>query len=724
MRRNFTVLLIVLFSFVSIVLAKERQIIKKAKQAPVTDKAVLIAPDEVAEPAVYAMDENAVTTAAPNVQSIRKTAAAHHVLIDASLNGYGWLNPAIRSIDRFNGIDTYGTGGEVDFIITSYRQKRSPSTETGHIGYTDIDVSAGLASGTITRNEGQALNAGIGGIGGRYPGAVALDRPLLFFNQYKSGDVQTTPALSHPYLITSWMSYGANFIETTPDFIMDTGWLHPDVEANAASEYKENRLWNGPVAVVKDGGGEYHYVGVYETWFSDIEKQGPPFGYNAENDNHILTAHTSDLTAGWTYGWDEGNDPVWIDPSVVTIPRPSVAMNSHGFGCIAGPGHLGWHHPDSGYYYTDLKVTYSVTEDYGLTWSTWDTVSFSALGFPMYHDPAAGDSMLGNWQIIGPDTVWVWYTGPTFMGTNFDMDVVVSEDATNPSIFVGFTSLWGQPTESGWYPSAYYSGIFVTASSDKGATWGAGRISYNNGPFEGDEQIEGRSQFFFDSEVDLAIDEAGNLYASWLDRRKTGVELGVLPRYSEAAETDFKTDIYTARTTENIQTWCDPVNVTDSPSIDEYELNLALHADSRDDGTIWVAYCICADPASGTPGTDSYITLENNVWIGESNDFPEYVSGIKDPKDMTVENYALKQNYPNPFNPRTLIEFTPLKSGQANLTVYSVTGEKVAELYNDYVKKGVNYPVRFDGTNFAAGIYFYRLTIGNSVEVKKMALIK
>jgi hypothetical protein len=718
MRRSFTVFLIVLFSFAAIVMAKDKKFRKQVNQVPVSKKAVLVVPQEEPASASYAEDNNAVVPVSNNnVQRIRKTAATHHVQVDASLNGYGWLNPLIRSIDRFKGITV--AGDDVDFLLTAYRQKIEGNTATGILGATEIDVSNGLANCTLYREE--ELNVGMGGVGARYPGVVALDLPLVAFNHYveqrptglPGGDVAN---ISHPYLFTDYeetygVSGGGDW--TTPYCQMDDGYLHHNVD--------ENRLWNGSVAVVKDDVDDYHYIGVYSNWYSNAEWN--LHGY--QNDHVILNAITADPT-GDTDSWDIDTDPALIDVNDVSFGRIGVALNSSGFGVIAGPGHLGWHHPDSGWYYTKLKITYQTTDDYGESWSIPDTVSFGDLGFPLYHDPAQGDSLLGWWEVPTPgDTVWVWYTGPTFMGTNFDMDVIVDD---NNYIYVGFNSLWGRPTEGGWYPSPYYSGVFM-ARKRPGYDWEAARIAYNNGVFEGDDFIEGMSQYFFDTEVDLALDENGSIYAAWLDRRRTGVHIGELNRYADPEQSgrieDFKTDIYASRSPDGGANWsASPTNISDTENLDEYELNLALHADSRDNGTVWVAYYLCDDPASGSSATDAYIDLENQVWVAEANDF-EVPSAIDDDgKEIVVKDYSLNQNYPNPFNPTTRIKFIPLKSGQANLTVYSVTGEKVAELYTGYAKQGAEYTFDFDGSRIAAGVYFYRLTIGNSVEVKKMVLIK
>ncbi len=57
------------------------------------------------------------------------------------------------------------------------------------------------------------------------------------------------------------------------------------------------------------------------------------------------------------------------------------------------------------------------------------------------------------------------------------------------------------------------------------------------------------------------------------------------------------------------------------------------------------------------------------------------------------------------------------------LKVYDVLGREVATLVNKQQAPG-SYPLQFNATNLTSGVYFYRLTDGDFVSVKKMILIK
>ena len=85
-------------------------------------------------------------------------------------------------------------------------------------------------------------------------------------------------------------------------------------------------------------------------------------------------------------------------------------------------------------------------------------------------------------------------------------------------------------------------------------------------------------------------------------------------------------------------------------------------------------------------------------------------------------NYSLKQNYPNPFNPATSISLDIAKAGDYSLTIYNVTGQKVAE-FSDFAEAGT-VTVRWDASDMASGVYFYKLNTGNFTDTKKMVLLK
>ena len=94
-----------------------------------------------------------------------------------------------------------------------------------------------------------------------------------------------------------------------------------------------------------------------------------------------------------------------------------------------------------------------------------------------------------------------------------------------------------------------------------------------------------------------------------------------------------------------------------------------------------------------------------------------------DPDNFPTE-YSLQNNYPNPFNPTTTISYVLPKSSAVELSVYSLTGQKIQTLVNQEQAAG-SYALTFDASNLASGVYFYRLNVvGEFSQVNKMILLK
>ncbi|MBK7092293.1 MAG: T9SS type A sorting domain-containing protein [bacterium] len=93
--------------------------------------------------------------------------------------------------------------------------------------------------------------------------------------------------------------------------------------------------------------------------------------------------------------------------------------------------------------------------------------------------------------------------------------------------------------------------------------------------------------------------------------------------------------------------------------------------------------------------------------------------------------FTLNQNYPNPFNPETSIEFeiNPTSAGkQARLVVYNLLGQPINTIVDEPLAAGPHTfkwnGISSDGQKVASGVYFYRLTIGDHSQTKKMVLLK
>lgn len=84
---------------------------------------------------------------------------------------------------------------------------------------------------------------------------------------------------------------------------------------------------------------------------------------------------------------------------------------------------------------------------------------------------------------------------------------------------------------------------------------------------------------------------------------------------------------------------------------------------------------------------------------------------------------TLLPNFPNPFNPSTLIRYDLSTGAFVNLTVYDMSGRKVALLVNRFKEAG-RHKVVFESSALPSGVYIYRLETPTRVIHKQMILLK
>lgn len=85
--------------------------------------------------------------------------------------------------------------------------------------------------------------------------------------------------------------------------------------------------------------------------------------------------------------------------------------------------------------------------------------------------------------------------------------------------------------------------------------------------------------------------------------------------------------------------------------------------------------------------------------------------------------FSLYPNYPNPFNPVTNIRFDLPRESKVQLIVYSITGQKVAELVNNQLTAG-NHSIVWDAAGLSSGTYICRIVAGEFSQTRKMLLLK
>jgi len=108
------------------------------------------------------------------------------------------------------------------------------------------------------------------------------------------------------------------------------------------------------------------------------------------------------------------------------------------------------------------------------------------------------------------------------------------------------------------------------------------------------------------------------------------------------------------------------------------------------------------------------------------------LAAVTDITEATVKAlptvYSLSQNYPNPFNPTTTIDYSIPRSGNVELVIFNMAGQKVRTLVSGR-QDAAFYKVVWNGRNeagesVASGLYFYSLKTAGFSKIEKMTLVK
>ena len=136
---------------------------------------------------------------------------------------------------------------------------------------------------------------------------------------------------------------------------------------------------------------------------------------------------------------------------------------------------------------------------------------------------------------------------------------------------------------------------------------------------------------------------------------------------------------------------------------------------------------------SESPSDSCYIKvvdhIESTVFSIQEFKIGSPLLAVKSNDKKIPAAFALEQNYPNPFNPVTTIRFSvpdaasDFSLNRTTLKVYDILGREVTVLVNKEQKPGY-YEVQWNAGDQPSGIYFYRLTSGSFVQMKKAVLLK
>jgi hypothetical protein len=430
------------------------------------------------------------------------------------------------------------------------------------------------------------------------------------------------------------------------------------------------------------------------------------------------------------------NRAIVIFNNVAHYPADSIWLAIDGYNCLAMPsfrhvpdrtGGRGYLWPyiarsDNGDYQvveTDTTIhvfAYTHSTDEGASWASLqvvDTINFIS---PIVVVSPVSNKVCITYTRNHHDPVWAATSDLMYIqstdGRTWDFSNglinVTHYDSDNDSITAGYDIdaiydyndnlhfVWQAKAQSGSIP-------YQTKLMHYGVASGfLSQIGETSPPTWPPQDCDFPSNEWHFAKVSLGVQQGtNNLFAVYADFDSTDC----------SQDGQANGDIYMNYSTDNGMVWSSAINITNSPTpncasgscaSDEYP-SMA----ERVDANAHIFYeCI----TRGTKNSMLYL--------------PYYVNpiGIDDGQSIP-KAFSLSQNYPNPFNAATTISFTLEKEGYVKLTVYGVTGAKIATLAEGRMNAG-RHEIGWNATDFSSGIYYYRLTSGKDYLIKKMLVLK
>jgi len=341
-------------------------------------------------------------------------------------------------------------------------------------------------------------------------------------------------------------------------------------------------------------------------------------------------------------------------------------------------------------------VGYSKSEDDGDTWSEWNVVDWSVIPtterYTELWDYKKVDGFVSYQGDINVDKYGYVHivTGLTIIDTN------VSADYGDNALVEFFE------TGDGWDAKIILAGELLTDST----------FTQYEGVALG--QMGPSSYLAFDKDREFMMTQ-------WVTH--TGVD-------------SFFCDVYAAYRHMDDDEWSEPMNLTETPALNENSSHFAPSLAKEESmeivqgDTVYKSvytgfsfYCYPDYPYGGNdvPVTDVTFYYGAPVEVERVDSTHSGVNSVED--GLGEFSYQLGQNYPNPFNPTTTIKYEIANTTNVTLKVYDVLGSEVATLVNRVQSAGT-YQATFDASELGSGVYIYEIKAGDFVKSAKMMLLK
>jgi len=171
-----------------------------------------------------------------------------------------------------------------------------------------------------------------------------------------------------------------------------------------------------------------------------------------------------------------------------------------------------------------------------------------------------------------------------------------------------------------------------------------------------------------------------------------------------------------------------PNNQSSQDALDVFDGGIILATYASDDAAVvgvldeYAAITVGFGAEGINNNYSGYDTRES--FIAAAFQFLYSQTAIDEPITYLPQKMRLTQNYPNPFNARTVISYSIAEPSEVKIEIFDLLGRSVETLVDEPSLLAGNYQVIWNAQAIPSGIYFYKITVDDIVNAKKMVLLK
>ncbi len=407
----------------------------------------------------------------------------------------------------------------------------------------------------------------------------------------------------------------------------------------------------------------------------------------------------------------------------------------------------------------------------GTTWSSFKTITTEDLyKATLTSDGSSSSNYFGRtyalWTLLSAPPFPTLYAYSDDGGSNWSSPTQINNPATGRIGYGGEADVMINGTINICWARANNSSPFIAdfvgfaSSTDGGSSWSVKENAFDVNGING--YIATKANLRVKDLPHIAIDKSGSMYNNWI--YIVIAQKGLSPAGNEP-------DIILNRSSDSGKTWSAGIRVNqDAVNNGKYQYFPAIHVDdgggvnvlyyddrnttsdsvgvflsrSIDGGTTWKDFQVSDHnfkPAQipgmtvGYQGDNIALSSVGNTlhafWMDNSTGVYQIWSSKIEISTLAVDEgsfeipsrFELSQNFPNPFNPFTVIGYKIPVSGYVSLKVYNSLGEVISELVNEIKQAGIH-TVAWNPSGFPSGVYLYKLSTSDGVQVRKMLYIR